>query len=241
MSLLTECLTALLDLVAPVHCAWCGARGGQGGELRAPAPGLRPWDADHACASCLASLAVAPVRGAIDGLPLWSPLREDAELVRVIGLWKYQGVRGLARPLARLVAPALRCAAAGTPRAVLAPAPLHRRRRRERGFDQCRQLAVLAGEGAGVPVADVLMRRRATAQQASLAANDAGRRANVAGAFEARSPRGDESGDLIILDDLATTGATLAAAAGAATVAGWRVAALVCVGQAGRLAEAPRG
>ena len=181
------------------------------------------------------------MRGAVDGVPLWSARREDADLVRVVGLWKYHGVRGLAWPLARLLGPALRQAAADEPAAVLAPAPLHRRRRRERGFDQCRQLATLAGAVAGVEVADILVRRRATAQQAALAATGAGRRRNVAGAFGARPPRPGESPAVIILDDLATTGATLAAATAAAREAGWRVTALVSVGQAGRLTGSSRG
>ena len=46
---------------------------------------------------------------------------------------------------------------------------------------------------------------------------------------------------MILLDDLVTTGATLAAASEAVTTAGWEVASLIAVGQAARLLQADQG
>jgi predicted amidophosphoribosyltransferase len=174
--------------------------------------------------------------------PLWTATVESAPLVAVVGAWKYRGVRGLARPLAALLEAPLDASGVGRHQARLVPVPLHPRRRRERGFDQCRQLARLAAGGAEPkPVADVLVRRRATAQQASFASADQRRRRNTADAFAARPPGPDEPRGIVLLDDLATTGATLAAAAGAARDAGWEIVGLVALGQAARLLDGQRG
>jgi phosphoglycerate kinase len=100
-----------------------------------------------------------------------------------------------------------------------------------------RLLATLAARDAGLEVAhhDVVTRRRATAQQASCAVEGSARSRNVSDAFTARRPVPAEDRPCLVVDDLATTGATLAAVASALTSAGWRVAALLALGGAGRV------
>ena len=93
------------------------------------------------------------------------------------------------------------------------PVPLHRRRRRERGFNQARELA----DALGFPVIEALQRTRPTLAQAGLPA--ARRRSNVSGAFAPAEGRWLErwfrpgpsgvDGILLLVDDVATTGATL--------------------------------
>lgn len=239
--MLSQLIDGLLELLFPERCVVCAcgrfaARWATG--VGGSAPGLRGWHASHLCADCCEAWRQPVIAGRVGIRPLWSALPESAALVQAVGAWKYQGLRGLSRPFAALLVPSIRAAACDQPTSRLVPVPLHRRRRRERGFDQCHQLAVLAGRAVGLPLADdILMRRRATAQQASAPTDGNRRSRNVAEAFTARARRGDESADLVLLDDLATTGATLAAAADALTAAGWRVTALTALGQAQRLRQ----
>ncbi len=237
-------LTSLLTLFAPDRCVGCGAslaRRLPAAAVAGAAPGLRPWHGVHLCAACAGSLAAAgPVAGVLAGRPLHAAAPDSAALVRLVGQWKYRGARGLGRALAALVIPALRRVLAATGPAILVPVPLHRRRRRERGFDQTQQLAALLGSATGMSVAaSILRRRRPTAQQASQGLAGPARAGNVAGAFAATPPGAAGPRPLVLLDDLATSGATLEAAAAALDAEHWPVAAFVAIGCAARLIAAP--
>ena len=81
------------------------------------------------------------------------------------------------------------------------PVPLHSARQRARGFNQ----AELIARELGRPVNDKLLRRRKdTPSQTGLSRRQ--RRQNLAGAFEVRST---VKGDLIVVDDVYTTGSTM--------------------------------
>ncbi len=98
----------------------------------------------------------------------------------------------------------------------LIPVPLGARRARERGYNQSERIAAALGRRIGAPVrADVLRRVRETRTQTALTPQ--ARRANLAGAFA-----GGDAGGLaaVLVDDVFTTGATLAAAAAALAAAG---------------------
>lgn len=100
----------------------------------------------------------------------------------------------------------------------LIPIPLAGRRQRQRGYNQSEQIAAALGTRVGVPLrGDLLQRIRETRTQTAL--TPAARHANVAGAFRAESVPGL---DLVLVDDVFTTGATLAAAAAALSAAGAR-------------------
>jgi predicted amidophosphoribosyltransferase len=228
-------LESLLDLAAPEACALCGARRGAVPWCAAgpPVAGLRRLDRSHLCLSCHGALAAAPPCGAVlpGGLPVFAAAATTGPLVAAVGAWKYQGLRGLGWPLAAALGPAagaLAAAVDGTP--VLVPIPLHRRRRRERGFNQAAVLARLVALARGWEVADLLVRRRATGQQARLD-DDALRARNLAGAFAAggEEVRG-AAGPLVLVDDIVTSGATAAAAAHALALGGRRPAAVLALG-----------
>ena len=195
-----------LELITPPLCDACG--------LPLPAaPGAAHGGGDCATCRMRAPGAESPARQRAAG---WY----RGALRAIIRAFKYQGRRSLAEPLAALMreagAPLLMAAD------IVVPVPLHPRRRRARGFNQARDLALRLGP----PVADVLRRTRNTRQQTALPAGR--RRANVAGAFElscgkpfrVRNPVVGRT--VVVADDVLTTGATLDACARALRAAGAR-------------------
>ncbi len=105
--------------------------------------------------------------------------------------------------------------------AVLVPIPLATKRLRTRGYNQSAMLARALARQWRIPVIpDLLVRTRETPTQTALTPDT--RLANVAGAFSPRHGRGVglPGGTLILVDDVFTTGATLAEAARALEQAG---------------------
>lgn len=144
----------------------------------------------------------------------------DGALRDIIHALKYGGRRTVAPPLARLMAAHGASILRGADFAV--PVPLHRRRRRARGFNQAMELA----RGLDLPVIDALARILPTPSQTDLPAGQ--RHRNVRGAFRLgrrglRRKEPDVRGRTIVLvDDVSTTGATLEACARVLKTAGAR-------------------
>jgi len=133
---------------------------------------------------------------------------------------KYGGEPGLAQDLGALVALELaRDLARGVTVDAIVPVPLHRSRAATRGYDQAALLGQAVAARAGLPLRRALHRIRGGRPQVEL--DRAARAANVRGAFvaEAGSLRGLR---VALVDDVATTGATLMDAAAAARAAGAR-------------------
>jgi len=141
----------------------------------------------------------------------------DGPLSQAIVALKFSGVLALAGPLGRLLSqdPRLRLSPSGQPWELAVAVPLHWRRRMLRGFDQSEELLRWALHHARGEAPQprfgrrLLARRRPTAAQTELCAED--RQSNVKGAFVARRPERLRGRRVLIVDDVATTGATLSA------------------------------
>jgi ComF family protein len=219
---LVELWQTWLDAIFPPRCAGCNRLGYhfcpacRRAVRPLPAPLCescgRPVAAGQVCCpDCrTARLPLAGVRsaGTFEG-----PLRT------AIHRLKYRGRRGAARTLGHLlVAPAQ---SLGLPRAapapVVVPVPLHAQRQRERGYNQAALLARPLAERLGLAYEPALLRRvKATPSQVGL--DRRRRRENVRGAFVATGSLAGRH--VLLVDDLATTGSTLASAAQACLDAG---------------------
>jgi ComF family protein len=111
---------------------------------------------------------------------------------------------------------------------VLAPVPLHPRKRRERGFNQAELIARELAARSGLPLAPgALVRRIDTPPQAGLSA--AARRRNVARAFAVRQCARVAGRRVVLVDDVLTTGATAQACSRALAAAGARAVRVLTV------------
>jgi ComF family protein len=136
---------------------------------------------------------------------------------------KYQGEQRIAQPLGAAVARRWRRVGVGAD--LVTHVPVHDARARQRGYDQAELIARVAARELGLPFAPLLIRARATIAQFDLDRGD--RAANVEGAFvvrpatRGRAAASDVHGRWILLvDDVVTTGATLAACGTALEAAG---------------------
>ena len=151
---------------------------------------------------------------AIDGIR--APYLMQGTVQQAIYSLKYRSVRAIAPELAELLARFMtrRPIAGG----LLVPVPLHPRRLRSRGYNQSALLARELGKLTGLPVDEGLVSRTRNAPPQVNAASQEQRRSNVENGFRCTA---DVSGmELILVDDVATTGSTLSACAAALKDAG---------------------
>lgn len=203
IALLRAFVSWLADLLAPPVCAACDAR----------LPRRSVF-----CAACAHAVVHAEAQPAIDDVP---PLVAFAlfggAVADALRRLKYGGRSDLAVPLGHLARRAARSARVLAD--VVIPVPLHPARLAERGYNQAALLGAEVAEELGVPLsARALSRTRHTPQQARL--DRASRLGNVAGAFRVRTPVQVRGRRVLLIDDVSTTGATLAACAAALREAG---------------------
>jgi ComF family protein len=203
-----------LDVLVPPSCAGCGLPG------------------DPLCSGCRAGLVLlaeplcarcghtSPV--SVDSCPECPPVLDVARQAVAYEPPAPAIVAALKDRRRRIVATAISEVMAGVlapppPGAALVPVPLSRSRRAERGFNQSLLIAHALGSRWDTPVLDVLERVREARPQRGAGTTDRARQ--VSGAFRAR-PGGLVPARAWLVDDVHTTGATLAACARALRHAG---------------------
>jgi ComF family protein len=153
----------------------------------------------------------------------------EETLRELIHLFKYTGVRPLAKPLGALLARAI-------PREhrfdLVIPMPLHWKKRWSRGYNQSELLAREIARRWGVPVAQVIRRVKPTLPQAGL--SNSKRRLNVRGAFRLRKGKNLHGLRVLLIDDVLTTGATASACAAVLKRAGASRVAIATVARTDR-------
>ena len=87
------------------------------------------------------------------------------------------------------------------------PVPLHRVRKRERQYNQAEELCAFLSKRTGIPTIDALKRVRNTTTQTRLTREE--RMENLRGAFHARHNAQVNGRDLVLVDDVFTTGSTV--------------------------------
>jgi ComF family protein len=187
--MLRDSLEGLLELLAPPSCAGCGSP--------------LATRAEAFCRAC------EPL---LDPLTFFPPDASDraafnygGPIAEAIVSLKYRGASHLAPPLASLLCASARSFAGRVD--VVAVVPLHPRRLRERGYNQSALLARPLARTLGVRFRPGLLRRvRETATQ--VGADPSQRRKQLKSAFAASSAASGAS--VLLVDDVRTTGATLA-------------------------------
>ena len=203
--------SALVDLVLPPRCGGCHLAGSWLCEICHRR--MRRLE-EPLCRRCGAELesprGVCGCRGRLRSLTrLRSAVAYEGPVEAAIQRFKYQGWRRLAAPLATLMAE--RVLVEGLASSMVLAVPLHRARERQRGFNQAELLAQELRRRTGLRAPPGrLLRVRTTVPQVG---NDRLHRwQNVKGAFEWRGPA-LSGGSVMVVDDVATTGATLEACA----------------------------
>ena len=198
----------LLDFLMPAVCAGCGVTGGV------------------LCCRCTAEIATgdAIVIGARGDVPpvLALGCYEGALRAAVLAL-KFRGALGVGATFGRWISQRI-----FWPFEVVIPVPLHVQRLRERGYNQAALIArAVATMSRARYVGDALGRHQPTVPQSSLGVSE--RCANVKGAFEAGQKIGVIAGRrILIVDDVVTTGATVAECASIVRAAGARCVYIAC-------------
>lgn len=169
----------------------------------------RPWSKPGLCPVCRKTpLQVNPIRAVFIFAP---PIRE------VLHALKYRGGGAVVTTLAAKMGAAWR--QQGMESDLLLPVPLHPSREVKRGYNQATLLALALGKQVDVPVwTRVLMRVRNTPSQTKL--NRQERKENMADAFVCAAGLNLAGMRVTLIDDVATTGATLDACAGVLLQAG---------------------
>jgi ComF family protein len=194
----------LLALVAPPLCVACGS------SCRVHEP---------LCVECRRQLRWLGWDQPPVGVSVWAAVSYEGPARAVVRALKFGGAVQLVDTMAAQMA-------ANAPPgffsgATLVPVPLHRSRRRRRGFNQAEELALALSARCGLGVADCLTRAGSVGRASQVGRTRADRLAALAGSVRLR-PGAPVPLRALLVDDVVTTGATLAACASALASAGVR-------------------
>jgi ComF family protein len=205
---------SLLDFVLPRECVGCE---GEGTWVCQSCTGLVRTPSDFRCPFCTAKTPRGRTCDTHRNAALESCLPcgfyHDPILQGMIRRLKYGFTEELSTPLATLAARmAQKFRTLLPPKALVIPIPLSKTKFRQRGFNQTLPIATAVALTLGFPLLpNALIRVKNSLPQARL--QDAARRTNMADAFVVSESETIKQRNILLIDDVATTGTTLEAAA----------------------------
>jgi ComF family protein len=186
-------LRTLLSLVAPPLCVACGAGAGRVEPL---------------CSRCRSELRPAGAEPGPGGLPVYAAFSYEGGAGALVRALKFRGATGAAATMAaQLTANVPVEWLAGR---ALVPVPMHAARRRRRGFNQAELLARRLAERCGCELSDCLER---VGPRGTQVGRGRAERLDRAGPTVRVRPGASVPARAVVIDDVVTTGATLAACA----------------------------
>lgn len=207
--------TLFLDILFPVECLACGSE--------------NEW----LCDKCLSNIKLQTEQtcplcekvstpdgrtcfackknSSLDALLVCASYREKI-ISKTVHNFKYRFVENLSVPLGKIMVQKIAYSDIPLPDLLL-PIPLHSKRLRWRGFNQAslltKRLSAEIAPGIEIPISEnILFRTRFTRAQMKIK-NYQQRRANIRNAFEISDPEKIKGKTILLIDDIATTGATL--------------------------------
>ncbi len=218
MHVIKRIIDILSSILFPIRCIGCGKEG------------------ESACYICIDKLPRSARNGTIDPDIMSVFDYRNPVMKRALWLLKYGRHRHLSDHFGAMLYEYLlddlaeRSVMSHFTDPILIPIPITRTRKRTRGFNQAEALArAIARRDPNLIVIDALEKIRDTTPQAKLK-NRAERLGNLAGCFRVIDPSSVQGRNIIVIDDIATTGATISEAkrvlkkAGARKVIGLTVA-----------------
>ena len=187
-----------LNLLYPLHCMGC----------QTPLEAINEF---HICGRCGSSInrnAMPPFE--LEDLPkvkAYSACLYDNALKELIHSFKYKGKRVLAKVFSKLMIDYIKDNPEITDVDLMTVVPLHKDRLREREFNQSLLLAGPIAKEYSLLLANTLEKIRRTRYQNELLKSE--RLENLRGAFSARPKAGIKNKNILLIDDVMTTGATL--------------------------------
>jgi ComF family protein len=157
----------------------------------------------------------------VSGLASCFLFEKAGKMQDIVHLLKYRGMTSIGVELGRMLGQKILYEGRFDPSGVLVPVPLHRLRRRERGFNQSELICRGVSAITGMPLRnDLLIRRSNTRSQTKLTLEE--RKVNVKDAFGVNEKRKKEVRDaaIVLVDDVITTGSTIESCAWTLLAAG---------------------
>ena len=201
-------ITKILDFFYPPRCAFCRTLLRTRTDL---------WVCPH-CRETLQRLTPGEQRRDVPhtGLVL-APLRYEGAVRESLLRYKFGGLTAYAGVYGEFLAKCID--ENGISCDSITWVPLSRRRLRQRGYDQARLIAEELAKRLGLPCECYLVKRRHTRPQSGISSREK-RKANAAGAYAVLDAERVKGKRILLVDDIVTTGATLASCAGVLADAG---------------------
>lgn len=213
---------AVLDLLFPPKCPYCHK--------------ILDNPRTPVCPSCQPKLPWLSGRAAERRVDFtegcFSPLAYQGAVPEAVRRYKFGPVRACSTPFGAVMAQCLQDhLTQGAD--LITWCPLSRKRLRERGFDQAELLARAVGRELSLPVLGTLKKVKNTQPQSGLE-EDSARRANARGAYIVLPGLELEGKNVVLVDDVVTSGATISECAGLLRMAGARAVYGLTLAQARR-------